>query len=77
MIPIYCCRPQFTIGQLKDVIETIIGSTIQRKSLMRRIEASNMFELVNQKVKSGGRSAQLYQLKKGASMANFERNLSI
>jgi ADP-ribose pyrophosphatase YjhB (NUDIX family) len=77
MIPIYCCPEHFTVGQLKDVIETVIDKTIQRKSLMRRIESSDMFEFVNEKVKSGGRSAQLYRMKKDACMANFERNLSV
>jgi ADP-ribose pyrophosphatase YjhB (NUDIX family) len=77
MVPIYCCPEQFTVGQLKDVIETIIEKNIQRKSLMRRIEASNMFELVDEKVPSGGRSAQIYSAKKDVSMAHFERNLSV
>ncbi|WP_235594642.1 NUDIX hydrolase [Paraglaciecola hydrolytica] len=77
MVPIYCCPDHFTVGQLKDVIETIIEKEIQRKSLMRRIESSDMFEFVDQKVQSGGRSAQLYRVKKDVSMANFERNLSV
>ena len=77
MVPIYCCQEHFTIGQLKDVIETIIEKKIQRKSLMRRIESSGMFELVDKKVQSGGRSAQLYKVKKDVSMAHFERNLSV
>jgi ADP-ribose pyrophosphatase YjhB (NUDIX family) len=76
MVPIYCCPEQFTVGQLKGVIETIIEKELQRKSLMRRIEASDMFELVDQKVQSGGRLAQLYRAKKDVSMANFERNLT-
>jgi ADP-ribose pyrophosphatase YjhB (NUDIX family) len=77
MVPIYCCPEQFTVGQLKDVIETIIEKGIQRKSLMRRIEASDMFEFVDEKVHSGGRSAQLYKTKKDVNMAHFERNLSV
>jgi 8-oxo-dGTP diphosphatase len=77
MVPIYCCPEHFTVGQLKEVIETIIEKEIQRKSLMRRIESSEMFELIDEKVQSGGRSAQLYKMKKDVSMANFERNLSV
>lgn len=76
MVPVYCLPTQFTIGQLKAVIETIIGKTIQRKSLIRRIEASEMFDALDEKVKSGGRLAQLYQVKKGVDIAHFERNLS-
>lgn len=76
MVPVYCLPEQFTVGQLKSVIETIIGKTIQRKSLIRRIEASGMFESIDEKVKSGGRLAQLYKVKAGVDIAHFERNLS-
>jgi ADP-ribose pyrophosphatase YjhB (NUDIX family) len=75
MVPIYCCTPHFTLHDLQSVIETIIGKAIQRKSLMRRVEQSNMFELVNEKVTSGGRKAQLYKLKKNVDIYHFERNL--
>ncbi|WP_028022911.1 NUDIX hydrolase [Enterovibrio calviensis] len=77
MIPVYCLPSQFTIGQLKSVIETILEKPIQRKSLIRRIEASDMFEGAEQKVKSGGRLAQLYSVKEGVDLVNFERNFSV
>jgi hypothetical protein len=64
------------VGQLKSVIETIIGKTIQRKSLIRRIESADMFETIDEKVKSGGRLAQQYKVKAGVDIVNFERNLS-
>ncbi|MCJ8313242.1 MAG: NUDIX hydrolase [Saccharospirillaceae bacterium] len=76
MTPVYCLDELFTIGQLKSVIEIIIGKTIQRKSLIRRIEASNMFETVDKKIKSGGRLAQVYKLKDNVEIAHFERNFS-
>lgn len=76
MIPVYCLPEFFTVGQFKSVIETIIGKTIQRKSLIRRIEASDMFETTDEKVKSGGRLAQLYKVKAGVDIVHFERNLS-
>jgi ADP-ribose pyrophosphatase YjhB (NUDIX family) len=75
MVPVYCCKAHFTLSELQSVIETIIGKSIQRKSLMRRVEQSNMFELVNEKVTSGGRKAQLYKLKKNVDIYHFERNL--
>jgi len=76
MLPVYCLPERFTIGQLKSVIEIIIGKTIQRKTLIRRIEMSEMFETIDEKVKSGGRLAQLYKVKKDVNLINFERNLS-
>lgn len=77
MTPVFCLPAQFTIAQLKSVIETIIEKPIQRKSLMRRIEASDIFEISEEKIPSGGRLAQLYALKPGADLVNFERNLSV
>lgn len=75
MIPVYCCPEYFTVGQLKGVIEAIIDKPLQRKSLMRRIESSGMFESVDQKVQSGGRKAQLYKLISNVDVVHFERNL--
>lgn len=75
MIPVFCCPEYFTVGQLKGVIEAIIDKPLQRKSLMRRIESSGMFESVDQKVQSGGRKAQLYKLKNNVDVVHFERNL--
>lgn len=76
MLPVYCLAKQFTIAQLKMAIEVIIGKSIQRKSLIRRIEASDMFEIVDEKIASGGRLAQLYQLRNGVDLISFERNFS-
>lgn len=77
MLPVFCLPNAFTVSQLKSVIETIIGKEIQRKSLMRRIEASDMFTLTEQKIASGGRQAQLYKLKDGVDITLYDRNLSI
>lgn len=77
MLPVYCLPEYFTVGQLKSVIETIIGKSIQRKSLIRRIESADMFETIEEKVKSGGRLAQQYKVKSGVDIVNFERNLSV
>ena len=75
MLPVYCCPAQFSIAQLKQVIEIIIKKSVQRKSLMRRMEVSQMFDAVDGKAQSGGRLAQLYQLKNGVDLYHFERNL--
>lgn len=77
MLPVFCLPHKFTIGQLMSVIEIIIEKPLQRKSLMRRIEASEMFEISSEKTSSGGRFAQLYSLKPDANIVNFERNLSV
>lgn len=77
LLPVYCLPASFTIAQLMTVIEQILEKPLQRKSLMRRIEASEMFEVSSEKISSGGRFAQVYRLKPGANIVNFERNLSV
>ena len=75
MAPIYCLPAEFTIGQLKIVIETIIGKKIQRKSLMRRVDDSGMFEKINEKAVSGGRSATVYKRKKEVQEYVFRKSI--
>ena len=77
MIPVFCLPQHFTIAQLMGVIEAIVEKPIQRKSLMRRVEASEMFEVTSEKISSGGRLAQLYSVKPHADITNFERNLGV
>lgn len=44
LLPVYCLPETFTHGQLLEATEIILGQPIQRKSLIRRFEASGMFE---------------------------------
>ena len=77
--PAYCLPSPFTITQLLEVVETILGAKIQRKTLDRRIQASEMFNLVEgqRSEKSGrGRKALMFEIKEGAQIVNFERNLT-
>ena len=76
LVPVYCLSELFTISDLKQVTEAIIQKPLQRKSLIRRIEASGMFEEVEEKQATGKRPAQLYRIKQGAQLHHFERNLA-
>ncbi len=76
MVPVYCLPKQFTVADLKNVIEVIIDKPIQRKTLIRRIEATSMFEEIEEKIKTGRRPATQYRLKEGSDVHHFERNLS-
>lgn len=75
MLPVYCLPAAFTLTQLQEVTETILGRTVQRKSLIRRFDASEMFEETGASVATGARKAKLYRLKAGADVRNFSRNL--
>ncbi|CAI1060183.1 NUDIX hydrolase [Serratia fonticola] len=77
MLPVYCLPAEFTLSQLQEVIEIILSHTVQRKSLMRRFDASEMFEETGERVATGARKARLYRRKAGVDMRNFSRNLMV
>lgn len=75
MTPLYCCSQEFSMAQLQNVIETIIDRPIQRKTLMRRVEQSDMLIPLNKKEGGKGRKAQLFKVKENTDIFYFERNL--
>ena len=75
LLPVYCLPATFTLTQLQEVTETILGRPVQRKSLIRRFEASEMFEETGESAATGARKARLYRLKPGADIHHFSRNL--
>ncbi len=52
-----------------------MGKSIQKITLYRRFEASDMFEETGKTVATGARAAMLYRLKEDVKLVNFERNL--
>lgn len=75
LLPVYCLGDTFTHGQLQEATEIILGQPIQRKSLIRRFEASGMFEETGETLATGARKARLWRLKPGADIHLFSRNL--
>ena len=75
LLPVYCLPAAFTLTQLQEVTETILARPVQRKSLIRRFDASEMFEETGESVATGARKAKLYRLKPGADIHHFSRNL--
>ena len=75
MLPVFCLPKEFTLGDYHQLMEIILDKTIQKKSLYRRFEASNMFEETGNTVATGARAAMLYRIKDDVELVNFERNL--
>ncbi len=65
LLPVYCLPETFTHGQLLEATEIILGQPIQRKSLIRRFEASGMFEETGETAATGARKARLWRRKPG------------
>ncbi len=76
MLPVYCLTNEFTVSELMAVIKAIIGKNVQRKSLIRRIESSKMFEKAGLVQQGVGRSSQVYRVLPNVDIYHFERNLS-
>ena len=75
MLPVFCLPKEFTLTQYHKLIEIILEKPIQKKTLYRRFEASNIFEETGETIATGARAAMLYRLKEGFELVNFERNL--
>lgn len=75
LLPVYCLPESFTHGQLQEATEIILGQSIQRKSLIRRFEASGMFEDTGESAATGTRKARLWRRKAGVDIHLFSRNL--
>ncbi|HCC13051.1 MAG TPA: NUDIX hydrolase, partial [Atlantibacter hermannii] len=68
LLPVYCLPECFTLTQLHEATEIILGQPIQRKSLIRRFEASGMFEETGESVATGARKARLWRRKPDADI---------
>ncbi|WP_312559635.1 NUDIX hydrolase [Atlantibacter hermannii] len=75
LLPVYCLPECFTLTQLHEATEIILGQPIQRKSLIRRFEASGMFEETGESMATGARKARLWRRKPDADIYLFSRNL--
>jgi len=75
LLPVFCLPEHFTLTQLQEATEAILDRPVQRKSLIRRFDSSEMFEETGESVATGARKAKLYRRKKEADVHNFTRNL--
>ncbi len=73
-LPVHLCGPQFTLPQLQQTYEAILGEPINKVSFRRKMDELAMLEPVPGEMRSGAahRPAQLYRLK-----PEFRRSLSL
>ncbi len=76
IIPAYALPEQFTLPELQQLHELIIGKPLQKKSFRRRIEQAELLIDTGKKVsQKSGRPASLYRMKDMAGSYTFVRNL--
>ncbi|MBU0656000.1 MAG: NUDIX hydrolase [Gammaproteobacteria bacterium] len=77
IVPAYALPEKFTLPELQQLHEILLGMPLQKKSFRRRIEQAELLEDSGEKrADSGGRPATLYRMKAGSGAHTFLRNLS-
>lgn len=73
-LPVFLCEPEFTLPQLQQTYETILGEAVNKVSFRRKMDELDMLEAVPGAMRTGGahRPAQLYRLR-----PEFRRSLSL
>lgn len=64
-LPVYLCGERFTLPQLQQVYEAVLGEPVNKVSFRRKIDELGMLQAVEGEMASGGahRPAQLYELR--------------
>lgn len=76
IVPAYALPEQFTLPELQQLHEVLIGKALQKKSFRRRIEQADLLVETGEKRSDGsGRPAMLYRMKSTSGAYNFVRNL--
>ena len=77
LVPVYALPETFTLSELQQLHEVILGKSIQSKSFRRRIELADVLEETGEisTSKGKGKRPALYRVKAGAADYRFMRNL--
>ncbi len=73
-LPVYLCGPEFTLPQLQQTYEALLGEPINKVSFRRKMDELDMLEPVEGVMRGGAahRPAQVYRLRD-----EFRRSLSL
>ena len=76
LIPAHVISAPFTLTELQQAYEIIMGHEIEKKSFRRRLEREQVLTATGQSKQEGaGRPAALYTLKPECAVFNFKRQL--
>jgi len=75
IVPAYALAEKFTLPDLQQLHEVLIGKSIQKKSFRRRIEQADLLIDTGEKRQESGRPAALYRMKELSGKYTFVRNL--
>ena len=76
-LPVHLLAPEFTLTDLQQVYETILGRTVDKSAFRKRIKEGDFLEEITGKQRHGSnRPAQLYRLRSGHAVFYFNRTMS-
>lgn len=75
-LPCYLLPAEFTLGELQKTYEKVLGAPLNKASFRRKVDAWEFVEPVAGAIKlTGGKPAQLYQIRPDQSLALFSRTV--
>jgi len=74
-IPAQLLPPTFTLSELQQVFEIVLGRSLEKKAFRTRILASGLVEGLNVTKETTRRPAQLFQLRSNQAIHYFQRAL--
>ena len=76
-LPVHLLAPEFTLSDLQQVYETILGHTVDKSAFRKRIKDGDFLEEIPGKQRhASNRPAQLYRLRSGQPLVYFGRTMS-
>jgi 8-oxo-dGTP diphosphatase len=76
-LPVHLLAPEFTLSDLQQVYETILGRTVDKSAFRKRIKEGDFIEEIPGKQRhASNRPAQLYRLRDGHPVVYFNRTMS-
>ncbi|EKE75993.1 NUDIX hydrolase [Gallaecimonas xiamenensis] len=75
LVAAFALPESFTLTELQEIHEAILGQPLQKKSFRRRIEQAQVLEATGENRVEVGRPAKLYRVLPGAAHYRFSRNL--
>lgn len=73
-LPAYLLPEHFTLSELQQVYESVLGRPLEKKAFRTRMLAADLLENLGEQKQTGRRPAQLYRLKAGNRLVYFTRN---
>jgi len=76
-LPVHLLTPEFTLSDLQQVYETILGRAVDKSAFRKRIKEGDFLEEIPGKLRhASNRPAQLYRLRDGHPLVYFNRTMS-